>query len=80
MSDAGADMTRFEALAEAAYAAMYDARPRAVKALYENTCSHFAAAIDMAKRAGRDDDAARLTARRAHVMTVYDRQFRGVGF
>ncbi|MGH6982514.1 MAG: hypothetical protein ACREFC_15035 [Stellaceae bacterium] len=74
------EMAKFEALAEAAYGAMYDAPPRGVKDFYDDARSHFTAAIAAAERAGLAADAARLAARRDHVTAVYNSQFRGVGF
>ena len=69
------EMKRQEALAEAAYEAMYDASSRhAVKAFYEDACHHFRRAI----AAAGAHDAARLEQRLRHVRTVYDHQFRGV--
>ena len=73
-----AGMKENERLAEAAYDAMYEARPSAAKDLFDDACGFFAKAIDLAKRAGRADDAARLTARRDHIVSVYDSQFRGI--
>jgi hypothetical protein len=73
------DFQTHEALAEAAYAAMYDATARhAAKACYEDACRHFARAIAAAGEAGSPDDAARLQLRLDHVRTIYDHQFRGV--
>jgi hypothetical protein len=37
-----------------------------------------AEAIDLAKRAGLADEAARLTARCDHIISVYNSQFRGI--
>ncbi len=79
MSDDAAAMTKFERLAEAAYDAMYDARPRAAKEFYDEARTCFVQAVDAAKRAGLAGEAARLTARMEHVIAVYNHQFRGVG-
>jgi hypothetical protein len=68
-----------ERLAEAAYDAMYDAKPQRAKDYYEDACSYFAKAIDAAKRGGLEDEVTRLTRRRDHVAAVFDHQFRGVG-
>lgn len=70
------DMVRFEALAEAAHEAMYEARLRGAKGCYEEARSHFAAAIEAAQRAGLHEEAARLKRRRDHVARVYNSQFR----
>ena len=68
-----------EAKAEAAYAAMYDARPHGVKDLYDNARLYFRDAIDAAQCAGRTDDVTRLTSRVQHVEEVYISQFRFIG-
>jgi len=70
------DMVRFEALAEAAHEAMYEARLRGAKGCYEEACAHFAGAIDAAQRAGLHEEASRLKRRRDHVSRVYNSQFR----
>jgi hypothetical protein len=72
------DMKMNEKLAEAAYSAMYDASSAAVKDCVDDARGYFAKAIDMARRAGVEDEVARLTARRDHVVRVYDSQFRGL--
>ena len=68
-----------EKLAEAAYDAMYEARPYAVRDCFDDACGYLAEAIGIAKKAGLDDQVTRLTARRDHIVKVYDRQFRGIG-
>ena len=73
-----AEMKNNERLAEAAYGAMYEARPSAAKDLFDDACGFFAEAIDLAKRAGLADEAARLAARRDHIVSVYDSQFRRI--
>ena len=64
---------------EDAYAAMYDARPYAVKEFYEEARSHFRLAIEAARLGRFPDEMARLERRLAHITAVYDSQFRGVG-
>jgi hypothetical protein len=76
---AAIEIDRNEKLAEVAYAAMYEARPTAAKDCYDDARSHFAKAIDLAKRAGLDAEVARLTARLDHIVSVYNSQFRGIG-
>jgi hypothetical protein len=66
-------MAEFEALAEEAYDDMY-------KTLhpigpYSGFKEFFAVAIGAAKRAGRPDEAARLTKRLEHCREVYRKQF-----
>jgi hypothetical protein len=75
-----AKMARFEEHAEAAYAAMYDARPPAAKDCYEDARLNLAKAIEMARGANLPDDVARLTARRKEIAEAYNRQFRWVGY
>lgn len=70
---------RYEQLGEAAYEAMYEAKSYLVKDLYDDARSCFAKAIDAAKRAGLEHEVARLTRRRDDIVSVYNRQFRGVG-
>ena len=70
------EITKLEALAEAAYDRMYDAaRP---KDAYDDACDYFSDAIELARRVGLEDEAARLSARKAHVTAVYNSQFRWV--
>jgi hypothetical protein len=68
-----------EKLAEAAYDAMYEARPHGVRDCFDDACGYLARAITIATRAGLDDEVTRLTARRDHITKVYDSQFRGIG-
>ena len=70
------EISRLEALAEAAYDRMYDARRP--KDAYDEACDYFHDAIELAGRVGLEDEAARLSARKAHVMAVYNAQFRWV--
>lgn len=69
----------FERLAEAAYAAMYDVRPYAVKDCYDDARSNFRRAIEAAQGGGLSDEVMRLTRRLEHVEDVYNNQFRGIG-
>ena len=62
-----------EALAERAYADMYDSRSPA--ACYSDLKDYFAQAIGAANRAGLNDDAERLTKRLEHCKQVYRSQF-----
>ena len=70
------DMVRLEALAEAAYAAMQEARLRGAKERFEDARYYFERAIEAAKRAGLLEEAARLQMRRDYVVRVYRDQFR----
>ncbi len=79
VSDAIAEMVRLEALAEAAYEAMYDARPWNVKDCYDDAMLYLGQAITEADRVGSAADVERLTRRREDISNVYNHQFRGVG-
>jgi len=68
-----------ERSAEAAYAAMYDARPLGVKDCYDDARLYFSRAIEAARSAGLTAEASRLTQRLEHIEAVYNGQFRGVG-
>ena len=79
LNDAIVEMKRLEALAEAAYEAMYDARPLIVKDCYEDAMGYLEQAIAEADRVGSAVDVKRLARRREHISNVYNSQFRGVG-
>jgi hypothetical protein len=66
-------MAEFEALAEQAYDEMY--KTRYPMGLYSDFKDFFALAIGAAERAGRPDEAARLTKRRDHCREVYRKHF-----
>jgi len=71
MSGTLAEIARLEKLAEAAYDAMYDARPPLAKAHYEGAMLYLGRALAEAERI--DDVAAfeRLTLRRDHFDNVF---------
>lgn len=73
-----AEMARFEALGEAAYERMYDARGYEVKACFEDAREYLGEAMRIAEALGRLEDQARLAARREHIRAVYNSQFRGL--
>jgi hypothetical protein len=73
------DMVRFEALAEAAYDAMYEAKLVGARNRYEEAKLHFDRAIEAAHRARLPQEAARLTRRRNQVARIYNSQFRYSG-
>ncbi|HEX3487393.1 MAG TPA: hypothetical protein VHT51_20220 [Micropepsaceae bacterium] len=73
------DMVRLEALAEASYDAMYEARLHGAKNRYEEARYYFDRAIEAAQRARLYEEAARLKRRRDHVGRVYNSQFRYSG-
>jgi hypothetical protein len=72
-------VAKLEQLAEAAYQAMYDAKPFRVKDCYDDAQLYFHRAIEAARLAALPGDVARLTRRSKHVEDVYNSQFRGVG-
>ena len=69
-------MLELEARAEAAYAAMYDARPHEEKDLKDDALLYLAEAQRIAEALDLPDDAARLKARTENIMGVYNSQFR----
>ena len=73
------DMVRLEALAEAAYDAMYEARLHGAKNRYEEARYYFDRAMEAATLAHLYEEAARLKRRRDHVGRVYNSQFRYSG-
>ena len=78
MSDSD-EVAKFERQAEAAYSAMYDARPHNVKDHHDDAQLYYHRAIAAARRAELASDVARLTERAKHVENVYNSQFRGIG-
>ena len=70
---------QFEQAAEAAYAAMYDAKPHNVEDCYDDAQLCFAHALEAATLAGLTDEVERLKSRVEHIRNVYNGQFRGVG-
>ncbi len=74
-----AEMADYEARAEPAYTAMYDAAPHNVKDYYEDACLRLAHAIQIAAGLGLTDEVERLKKRGEQVDAVYNHQFRYVG-
>jgi len=69
-------MAACEALAEAAYSEMYDARNEShVAACYSDAKEALADAMAIAQRLGRQQDYERLNARLAHIKAVFRSQF-----
>ena len=79
MADNIAETLRLEKLAEASYAAMYDARPASAKSHYEDALAYLERAIVESRLFGDEVTTERLMTRRNHIRAVYDHQFRGVG-
>ncbi|HWE47305.1 MAG TPA: hypothetical protein VG407_14875 [Caulobacteraceae bacterium] len=74
------ELDRLDGLAEAAYAALYDAHESwKVKETWDDASAHFRLAIEEARRLGLADEVERLEKRLVHCREVWDRQFRGVG-
>jgi hypothetical protein len=71
-------MAEWEARAEAAYAAMYDAPDREQKDLKDDALFCLARAVEIAETLGLAEDAARLKARQTNIMGVWNSQFRPV--
>ena len=65
-----------EALAEAAYDAMYEARHAGAKHRFEEALHKFEGAIDAARRSHLPQEVARLTRRRDQGVRIYNSQFR----
>ena len=72
-------IAELERMAEASYAAMYEARPHNVKDHFDDAYGYFSQAIDVAKEAGLVTEVERLAKRRDHVNNVFNHQFRNVG-
>lgn len=68
----------YEARAEAAYSAMYDARSYDVKDFKDDALFYLARAIELAEALEMAQDATRLRARSENISGVYGSQFRGV--
>ena len=71
-------MAEWEARAEAAYSAMYDAQDHDQKDLKDDALLYLAHAVRAAEALGLDDEVARLKARQSKIMSVWDSQFRPV--
>jgi hypothetical protein len=69
------EISVYEALAEKAYAEMYDSRSPA--ACYSDLKDYFSQAIGIAERFGLDMEAKRLSKRLNHCRQVYRNQFSG---
>jgi hypothetical protein len=69
------ELAQAESRGEAAYDRMYDARHP--KEAYEDACQALGQAQSVAQFLNRQEDAARLGDRLAHIRSVYQAQFRG---
>lgn len=76
LSDARKEIAQFEALAEAAYGAMYDAKDHNVKDCYEDASYNLSRAVDVARAHGLAEEVERLSKRIDHIAAVYNSQFR----
>ena len=82
MTDSGPEptpelMADYEAKAEAAYAAMYDAQPWDEKDLKDDALFYLARAIEVAEALALGEETSRLKARVENIMGVHNSQFRG---
>jgi len=75
MSD-HAEMARFEALAEEAMSAIYDARGIDVRAAHEDALYNIGQALGIARIRGWDADTERLLKRRARIQASFDARFK----
>ena len=75
MSDT-AEIARFEALAEEAMSAIYDARGVDVRAALEDARYNIERAIDIARMRGLTAEIARLGKRRDRIQATYDARFK----
>ena len=69
-------MARFEALAEEAMSAIYDARGIDPRAAHEDALYNIAQALSIARIRGWDDDAERLARRQVRIQASFDARFR----
>ena len=75
MSDT-AEIARFEALAEEAMSAIYDARGANVRAALEDARYNIERAIDIARMRGLKAEIERLSKRRDRIQAAYDARFK----
>lgn len=71
-----AEIARFEALAEEALSAIYDARGADVRAALEDARYNIERAIDIARMRGLAGEIARLSKRRDRIQAAYDTRFK----
>jgi hypothetical protein len=71
-----AEIARFEALAEEAMSAIYDARGADVRAALEDARYNIERAIDIARMRGLTGEVERLTKRRDRIQATYDARFK----
>jgi hypothetical protein len=69
-------MARFEALAEEAMSAIYDARGIDARAAHEDALYNIAQALSIARIRGWDADAERLARRQVRIQASFDARFR----
>ena len=75
MSDT-AEIARFEALAEEAMSAIYDARGADVRAALQDARYNIERAIDIARMRGLTGQIEHLTKRRDRIQAAYDARFK----
>jgi hypothetical protein len=69
-------MARFEALAEEAMSAIYDARGIDVRAAHEDALYNIGQALAIARIRGWTEDVARLTRREGRIQASFDARFK----
>jgi len=75
MSD-HSEMARFEALAEEAMSAIYDARGIDVRAAHEDALYNIGQALSIARIRGWSEDVGRLTKRQARIQASFEARFK----
>ncbi|MBL6853835.1 MAG: hypothetical protein ISS15_07685 [Alphaproteobacteria bacterium] len=75
MSD-HSEMARFEALAEEAMSAIYDARGIDIRAAHEDALYNIGQALAVARMRGWTEDIARLARREARIQASFDARFK----
>ena len=75
MSDT-AEIARFEALAEEAMSAIYDARGIDVRAALEDARYNIGRAVDIARMRGMDEEVARLSKKRDRIQKAFETRFK----
>jgi tetratricopeptide (TPR) repeat protein len=70
------EIVRWEALADAAYDKMYDAKYYEARECYDEAFQCLQEAIKIARAHKMDKEVARLRARQDHIYNVYSHQFR----
>ena len=70
------EIARLEALAEAAYTAMYDAPRHAARDFHDDAQGYLSRAVKIADLKSKTEISTRLKQRKKHIYDVYSHQFR----